>query len=86
MFDHMFCYKVFHDGIEEHTSQLFKTLKEAIEFFQTQDAPNHYKAIKFKRSHAVSSCLTGTNHIRVQFFKVSMRIAPFNEFDEIVKD
>ena len=73
-----YIYEIKHNGIVEHTSPVFSSLKEAYDYFMEQDAPNHYSNIKFVRSHAISSSLVnkGTSIIdnniiiRVQFKNV----------------
>lgn len=79
-----YIYEINHNGIVEHTSQLFSSLKAAYAYFIEQDAPNHYRKLKFKRSHAVSSTLLNQNtNIRVQFKKVESNQVPYGEWYDL---
>lgn len=84
-----YIYEIKHNGIVEHTSILFSSLKAAYDYFMEQDAPNHYGKIKFVRSHAISSSLVNksrcpmTDVIRVQFKKVQSDPVPYSEWSDL---
>ena len=79
-----YIYEINHNGIVEHTSQLFSSLKAAYDYFMEQDAPNHYGKLKFKRSHAVSSSLLNqSTNIRVLFKKVESKPVPYGEWSDL---
>lgn len=84
-----YIYEIKRNGIVEHTSSLFPSLKAAYDYFMEQDAPNHYNNIKFKLSHAITASLvsTGTNimddTIRVQFEKVESNPVPYGEWSDL---
>ena len=81
-----YIYEIKRNGIVEHTSSLFSSLKIAYDYFMKQDAPIHYNNIKFKQSHAISSSLVniGTNimddNIRVFFKKVESDPVHYSEW------
>ena len=84
-----YIYEINHNGIVEHTSQLFSSLKAAYDYFMEQDAPNHYGKIKFKLSHVVSSSLVSKDIsitddvIYVQFKKVESESVPYSEWSDL---
>jgi hypothetical protein len=85
-----YIYEIKRNGIVEHTSILFPSLKAAYDYFMEQDAPNHYSKIKFKRSHAVSSslvskgkCIQKDDVIRIQFKKVESNPVPYSEWSDL---
>lgn len=84
-----YIYEIKRNGIVEHTSSLFSSLKAAYDYFMEQDAPNHYSNIKFKQSHAITSSLVniGTNimddSIHVLFKKVECDPVPYGEWSDL---
>lgn len=85
-----YIYEIKRNGIVEHTSSLFSSLKAAYDYFVEQDAPNHYGKIKFKQSHATSSslvskcrCIIKDDIIRVQFKKVESNPVPYKEWSDL---
>ena len=86
-----YIYEIKRNGIVEHTSYLFSSLKAAYDYFMEQDAPNHYGKLKFKRSHAISSSLVNKSTrngiidyvIRVQFKKVESNPVPYDEWSDL---
>ena len=85
-----YIYEIKRNGVVEHTSALFSSLKAAYDYFVEQDAPNHYGKIKFKRSHAISSSLVNKGStnimnyvIRVQFLKVESNLVPYGEWSDL---
>ena len=85
-----YIYEIKHNGIVEHTSNLFSSLKAAFDYFMEQDAPNHYGKIKFKRSNAFSSSLVSKGKItskddviRIQFKKVESDPVPYDEWSNL---
>ena len=84
-----YIYEITRNGIIEHTSSLFSSLKAAYDYFMGQDVPNHYGKIKFKRSHAVSSSLVNKSStmsndiIYVQFKKVKSDPVPYSEWSDL---
>ena len=86
-----YIYEITRNGIVEHTSSLFQSLKAAYDYFMEQDAPNHYSKIKFKRSHAVTASLVNKSTrisimddtIRVQFKKVESNPVPYGEWSDL---
>jgi len=85
-----YIYEIKRNGIVEHTSFLFSSLKDAYNYFMEQDAPKHYAKIKFVRSHAVSSSLLNKriytpndDAIRVQFKKVESNPVPYDEWSDL---
>lgn len=87
--DQHYIYEIKRNGIVEHTSILFPSLKAAYDYFMEQDAPNHYGKIKFKRSRVVSSSLVSKDKfisddaIYVQFKKVKSDPVPYNEWSDL---
>lgn len=85
-----YIYEIKRNGIIEHTSPLFPSLKAAYDYFMEQDAPTHYAKMKFVRSHAVSSSLLNKrtynpndDAIRVQFMKVESKPVPYSEWSDL---
>lgn len=84
-----YIYEITRNGMFEHRSFLFPSLKAAYDYFMEQDAPNHYSKIKFKRSYAISSSLvnksstTANDVIRVQFKKVQSNPVPYSEWSDL---
>jgi hypothetical protein len=79
-------YEIKRNGIVEHTSFLFSSLKVAYNYFMEQDAPNHYDKIKFKQSHTISSSLVNKRStnimndvIRIRFKKIESNPVPYGE-------
>ena len=82
-----YIYEIKHNGIVEHTSPVFSSLKEAYDYFMEQDAPKRYGNIKFKRSNAFSSSLVNNypamnDVIRVKFQKVESVPVPYGEWSD----
>ena len=84
-----YIYEIKRNGIVEHTSPLFPSLKAAYDYFMEQDAPNHYGKLKFKRSYAVSSSLVNkctsimNDVIYVQFKKLESNPVPYGEWFDL---
>ena len=82
-----YIYEIKNNGIIEHTSPLFSSLKAAYDYFMEHDAPNHYCGIKFKRCRTVSSSLENKWNsfikIRVQFKKVESEPVPEDEWSDL---
>jgi hypothetical protein len=86
-----YIYEIKRNGILEHTSGLFSSLKAAYDYFMKQDAPNHYGKMKFIPSSAVSSALVNKSTrysvmedtIRVQFKKVESKPVPYGEWSDL---
>lgn len=85
-----YIYEIKRNGIVEHTSFLFSSLKDAYNYFMEQDAPQHYAKMKFIRSHAISSLLVkreksvidNNDVICVQFKKVESNPVPYDEWSD----
>lgn len=84
-----YIYEIKRNGIVEHTSSLFSSLKTAYNYFMEQDAPNHYAKMKFVKSHAISSSLVNKNRypikdvIYVQFKKVESEPVLYGEWSDL---
>ena len=86
-----YCYVVYEDNVEVHTSKLFDTPEAAMKYFMEEDVPTHYKNETFYRGE-LSSFLTNSKYgpkftkgkyIKIIFAEVQLNNLRFNTWEKI---
>lgn len=85
----MYCYFIYENKIKVFTSQLFSTLKEAVDYFWNIDKPEHYANQNFYYSELASFITnTGTaeskTKILIKFAEVELMDIYLKEWKKIL--
>lgn len=82
----MYIYIVSENELQVHTSNIFYTLQQAVDYFLNEDVPNHYSKdtfIKVSGNCFVNSAKNSKCRIKASFFKVDLQTLTQSEWEKI---